>query len=41
MTPQDAASQRWQRDVALFSVAGSARQLRGERAWQRLQRSDA
>ncbi len=38
-TPEDPASVRWRRDVALFGVAGSARQLRGERAWQRLQGS--
>jgi acyl-CoA dehydrogenase len=32
----DSAAQRWQRDAALFQVAGQARQLRAERAWQRL-----
>ena len=32
----DLAAQRWQRDAALFAVAGQARQLRAERAWQRL-----
>jgi acyl-CoA dehydrogenase len=33
----DPAAQRWQRDAALFSVAGTARGLRAQRAWQRLQ----
>lgn len=33
----DPATQRWQRDVALLGVAGTARQLRAERAWSRLQ----
>jgi alkylation response protein AidB-like acyl-CoA dehydrogenase len=32
----DPAAQRWQRDAALFGVAGSARDLRAARAWQRL-----
>jgi len=32
----DTAAQRWQRDVALFEVAGSARAQRAERAWERL-----
>jgi hypothetical protein len=32
----DDAAARWQRDAALFDVAGSARALRAERAWQRL-----
>jgi len=32
----DPASRRWQRDAALFEVAGSARRQRAERAWQRL-----
>ena len=32
----DPAAQRWQRDAALFEVAGSAREQRAERAWQRL-----
>ena len=32
----DPAAQRWQRDVALFEVAGSARAQRAERAWERL-----
>lgn len=32
----DAAAQRWQRDAALFAVAGAARQQRAERAWARL-----
>lgn len=33
------AAQRWQRDVALLGVAGTARGLRAERAWQRLQQA--
>jgi hypothetical protein len=41
MSPEDPASARWRRDVSLFGVAGRARQLRGERAWQRLQGIDA
>jgi alkylation response protein AidB-like acyl-CoA dehydrogenase len=32
----DVAAGRWQRDSALFEVAGSAREQRAERAWQRL-----
>ena len=32
----DPAAERWQRDAALFEVAGSARDQRAERAWQRL-----
>ncbi|HSW23064.1 MAG TPA: acyl-CoA dehydrogenase family protein [Burkholderiaceae bacterium] len=32
----DPAAERWQRDAALFEVAGSARDRRAERAWQRL-----
>lgn len=32
----DPAAQRWQRDAALFSVAGSARSQRAARAWERL-----
>ena len=32
----DAAARRWQRDAALFEVAGSAREQRAERAWERL-----
>jgi hypothetical protein len=32
----DPAAGRWQRDAALFEVAGSAREQRAERAWQRL-----
>ena len=32
----DPAAQRWQRDAALFEVAGSAREQRAERAWERL-----
>jgi len=35
-TPDDAASQRWARDSALFNVAASARAQRAARAWQRL-----
>ncbi|MDT7835507.1 hypothetical protein [Aquabacterium sp. OR-4] len=31
-----AAAQRWQRDAALFAVAGTARQLRAASAWRRL-----
>ncbi|HMO46048.1 MAG TPA: acyl-CoA dehydrogenase family protein [Rubrivivax sp.] len=37
LTPGDPAAQRWQRDAALFAVAGSARSQRSARAWQRLQ----
>ena len=33
----DPAVARWQRDAALFSVAGTARGQRAQRAWQRLQ----
>jgi alkylation response protein AidB-like acyl-CoA dehydrogenase len=36
-TGDDPAAQRWQRDAALFGVAGSARSQRSARAWQRLQ----
>lgn len=32
----DQAAARWQRDAALFAVAGTARQLRAAGAWQRL-----
>jgi alkylation response protein AidB-like acyl-CoA dehydrogenase len=32
----DPAAQRWQRDAALFSVAGQAREQRAARAWERL-----
>jgi len=32
----DPAAERWQRDAALFEVAGPARDLRAERAWERL-----
>lgn len=32
----DEAAQRWQRDAALFAVAGAARQQRAATAWQRL-----
>jgi hypothetical protein len=35
-TGDDPAAGRWQRDAALFEVAGSAREQRAERAWQRL-----
>jgi hypothetical protein len=35
-TPDDAASIRWARDAALFKVAGTAREQRSARAWQRL-----
>ena len=34
---EDPAAQRWQRDAALFGVAGSARSQRAARAWERLQ----
>jgi acyl-CoA dehydrogenase len=37
----DAAAQRWQRDAALFDVAGQARQLRAARAWERLGPAEA
>lgn len=33
---QDTFATRWQRDVPLFSVAGKARELRAQRAWERL-----
>jgi alkylation response protein AidB-like acyl-CoA dehydrogenase len=36
-TGDDPAAQRWQRDTALFGVAGSARSQRTARAWERLQ----
>ena len=32
----DPAAMRWQRDAALFEVAGTARRQRAERAWERL-----
>lgn len=32
----DPAARRWQRDAALFQVAGSARRQRAERAWEQL-----
>jgi hypothetical protein len=32
----DPAAQRWQRDVPLFAVAGTAREQRAARAWERL-----
>ena len=32
----DAAARRWRRDAALFEVAGSAREQRAKRAWERL-----
>jgi alkylation response protein AidB-like acyl-CoA dehydrogenase len=32
----DPAAQRWQRDALLFEVAGSAREQRAARAWERL-----
>lgn len=32
----DLAAQRWRRDVALFGVASTARELRAARAWERL-----
>jgi hypothetical protein len=32
----DPAAKRWRRDTPLFEVAGSAREQRAERAWQRL-----
>jgi acyl-CoA dehydrogenase len=32
----DPAARRWQRDAALFEVAGAAREQRAERAWERL-----
>jgi hypothetical protein len=35
----DPAAQRWQRDAALFGVAGAARSQRTARAWERLQGS--
>ncbi len=35
-TAGDAAAARWLRDVALFDVAGAARELRAARAWERL-----
>lgn len=36
----DAAAQRWQRDAALFAVAGAAREQRALRAWERLSAPD-
>ena len=33
---EDPAAVRWQRDVALFDVAGPARRQRAERAWERV-----
>lgn len=35
----DAAAARWQRDVALFAVAGTARAQRAARAWEHLSQS--
>ena len=35
-TPEDPASRRWLRDAPLFAVAAGARQLRAQRAWNRL-----
>lgn len=35
-TPDDPAARRWQRDAALFQVAGAAREQRSARAWERL-----
>jgi len=32
----NAAAARWHRDAALFEVAGSAREQRAQRAWERL-----
>jgi acyl-CoA dehydrogenase len=32
----DPSARRWQRDVPLFEIAGSARRQRAERAWERL-----
>ncbi|HSB22059.1 MAG TPA: acyl-CoA dehydrogenase family protein, partial [Burkholderiaceae bacterium] len=32
----DPAAQRWQRDAPLFEVAGTAREQRADRAWERL-----
>ena len=37
----DAAAMRWQRDSALFAVAGTARALRAARAWERLAEEEA
>ena len=37
----DPAALRWQRDSALFGVAGAARQQRAQRAWERLATSVA
>lgn len=34
--PEDDAARRWRRDLDLFKVAASARELRVERAWRRL-----
>ena len=34
--PDDPAAQRWERDAALFAVAGTARALRAQRGWERL-----
>ena len=33
---EDPAAMRWQRDAALFEVAGTARRQRAQRAWDRL-----
>lgn len=33
---EDPAAMRWQRDAALFDVAGTARRQRAQRAWERL-----
>lgn len=38
LTPDDAAASRWQRDAPLLQVAAKARELRTQRAWQRLHR---
>jgi hypothetical protein len=35
----DPAAMRWERDAALFEVAGTARRQRAQRAWERLDRS--
>lgn len=37
----DPAAARWQRDTALFDVAGTARRQRAQRAWERLGASGA
>jgi alkylation response protein AidB-like acyl-CoA dehydrogenase len=38
---QDPAATRWQRDAALFDVAGTARRQRAQRAWERLGNASA